>query len=166
MHRPSKPQALLQPTSHRPSKQLANELTQSKGLSETGYVEGQNLTVEYHWLEGQQDRLPGLLAGLVRHQVAVLATAGNVTRACGQSCNSDDPDRFRRRRRPCKFLSRAAKVANCTARLTKNASAATNKASGRSRSSVAKAASILPMVVVASRFRRLMCCVIMWQPAG
>jgi putative tryptophan/tyrosine transport system substrate-binding protein len=48
------------------------------GLSETGYVEGQNVTVEYHWLEGQQDRLPALLAGLVRHQVAVLATPGNV----------------------------------------------------------------------------------------
>ena len=49
-----------------------------KGLSETGYVEGQNVTVEYHWLEGQQDRLPALLAGLVRHPVAILATPGNV----------------------------------------------------------------------------------------
>jgi putative ABC transport system substrate-binding protein len=29
-----------------------------KGLNETGYVEGQNVTVEYHWLEGQYDRLP------------------------------------------------------------------------------------------------------------
>src|SRR5215831_6996811 len=33
-----------------------------KGLNETGYVEGQNVTVEYHWLEGQYDRLPALLA--------------------------------------------------------------------------------------------------------
>jgi putative ABC transport system substrate-binding protein len=31
-----------------------------KGLNETGYVEGQNVTVEYHWLEGQYDRLPAL----------------------------------------------------------------------------------------------------------
>ena len=40
-----------------------------KGLNETGYVEGQNVTVEYHWLEGQYDRLPALVADLVRRQV-------------------------------------------------------------------------------------------------
>jgi putative ABC transport system substrate-binding protein len=48
-----------------------------KGLSETGYVEGQNLTVEYHWLEGQYDRLPSLMADLVRRRVAVIATPGS-----------------------------------------------------------------------------------------
>jgi putative ABC transport system substrate-binding protein len=37
-----------------------------KGLSETGFVEGQNVTVEYHYLEGQFDRLPALMADLVR----------------------------------------------------------------------------------------------------
>jgi putative tryptophan/tyrosine transport system substrate-binding protein len=48
-----------------------------KGLSETGYVEGQNVMVEYHWLEGQYDRLPALMADLVRHRVAVIATFAN-----------------------------------------------------------------------------------------
>src|ERR1700732_3024485 len=46
-----------------------------KGLSETGYVDGQNVTVEYHGLEsGQYDLLPALMADLVRRRVAVLAT--------------------------------------------------------------------------------------------
>jgi ABC-type uncharacterized transport system substrate-binding protein len=52
-----------------------------KGLSETGYVEGQNVTVEYHWLEGRYDRLPEVVADLVRRQVAVIATPGSVVAA-------------------------------------------------------------------------------------
>jgi putative tryptophan/tyrosine transport system substrate-binding protein len=47
-----------------------------KGLNETGYVDGQNLTVEYHWLEGQYNRLPSVMADLVRRHVAVIATPG------------------------------------------------------------------------------------------
>jgi len=45
-----------------------------KGLGETDYFEGQNVTVEYHWLEGHYDNLPALMADLVRRRVAVIAT--------------------------------------------------------------------------------------------
>ena len=52
-----------------------------KGLNEAGYVEDQNVTVEYHWLEGHYDRLPALMADLVRRQVAVIATPGSMPSA-------------------------------------------------------------------------------------
>src|SRR6202030_607483 len=45
-----------------------------KGLGETGYVAGQNVMVEYHYLAGQYDRLPALMADLVRRRVAVIVT--------------------------------------------------------------------------------------------
>ena len=47
------------------------------GLSETGYVEGQNVTVDYQWLEGKYDRVPALITDLVRRQVAVIITPGS-----------------------------------------------------------------------------------------
>ena len=85
----------------------ATESTRSEAirlaLRERGYIEGQNIAIEYRYTEGKLDRLPELAAELVRLKVDIIVVSGGTEHGPGgQECDQDDSHRYDGRGRSCR----------------------------------------------------------------
>jgi putative ABC transport system substrate-binding protein len=78
-------------SSDSPGPAAANVAALRQGLSETGYVEGQNLAIKYRWAEGRYDRLPAFAADLVGRKVDVIVTSGATGIAAAKGATSTIP---------------------------------------------------------------------------
>ena len=70
-----------------------------QGLNDTGYVEHQNVGIEYRWAEGQYEQLPSMAADLVRRQVTVIFATPTAAALAAKGGNQDDPHCLRDRER-------------------------------------------------------------------